>query len=263
MTRRPGQGESLQPLGVLQGLARRRARAGRPRAAAGAGERQRDGGRRRRRGGRGGDRRALAAGRRRDLRSARRQGAGGERRGTAPAPGGRRARHRVGDGDPLPARDGAARARPRSGGQARAALEEQGLPASRAPEALAVVAAVQASEIWRRAAAAERLLVEVPFEICLHPGDPLLPAGGEGRARAPRSRFSSAASSTSPSARRPAGSSSTGRPMPSAPRPNWPSGCATTPRRSASTRTSGPGSPASRSPGAGLFFTAANRYEAL
>jgi ATP-dependent helicase/nuclease subunit A len=60
--------------------------------------------------------------------------------------------------------------------QARAALEEQGLPASRAAEALAVVAAVQASEIWRRATAAERLLVEVPFDICLHPGDPLLPA---------------------------------------------------------------------------------------
>ena len=38
-------------------------------------------------------------------------------------------------------------------GQARAALEEQGLPPSRASEALAVVAAVQASEIWRRAAA--------------------------------------------------------------------------------------------------------------
>ncbi len=65
--------------------------------------------------------------------------------------------------------------------RARAALEEQGLPASRATEALAVVAAVKASEIWRRAAAAERLLVEVPFEICLAPGDPLLtdlqPAG--------------------------------------------------------------------------------------
>ncbi len=60
--------------------------------------------------------------------------------------------------------------------QARAALEEQGLPGSRAAEALAVVAAVRASEIWGRAAAAESLLVEVPFDICLHPGDPLLRA---------------------------------------------------------------------------------------
>ena len=59
-------------------------------------------------------------------------------------------------------------------GRARAALEEQGLPASRAAEALAVVAAVQASEIWRRAAAAGRVLVEVPFEICLPAGDPLI-----------------------------------------------------------------------------------------
>jgi ATP-dependent helicase/nuclease subunit A len=59
-------------------------------------------------------------------------------------------------------------------GQARAALEEQGLPTSRATEALAVVAAVQASEIWRRAAISERLLVEVPFAVCLGPGDPLL-----------------------------------------------------------------------------------------
>ncbi|MHB8835611.1 MAG: UvrD-helicase domain-containing protein [Candidatus Methylomirabilia bacterium] len=71
-------------------------------------------------------------------------------------------------------------------GRARAALEEQGLPTSRAAAALALVAAVQASEIWRRAAAAERVLVEVPFEICLQPGDPLLPAlppphGGEAR----------------------------------------------------------------------------------
>jgi ATP-dependent helicase/nuclease subunit A len=65
-------------------------------------------------------------------------------------------------------------------GQARAALEEQGLPPSRASEALAVVAAVQASEIWRRAAVAGRLLVEVPFEICLQPGDPLLLMGAGG-----------------------------------------------------------------------------------
>lgn len=64
--------------------------------------------------------------------------------------------------------------------QARAALEEQGLPTSRASAALAVVAAVQASEIWRRATVAERLLVEVPFEICLQPGDPLLLAEGTG-----------------------------------------------------------------------------------
>jgi ATP-dependent helicase/nuclease subunit A len=64
--------------------------------------------------------------------------------------------------------------------QARSALEEQGLPSSRAAEALAVVAAVRASGIWRRAVAAERLLVETPFDICLHPGDPLLDAAGEG-----------------------------------------------------------------------------------
>jgi ATP-dependent helicase/nuclease subunit A len=57
---------------------------------------------------------------------------------------------------------------------ARAALEEQGLPTARAPEALAVVAAVRDSEIWRRASGAGRTLVEVPFEICLDPGDPLL-----------------------------------------------------------------------------------------
>ncbi len=67
--------------------------------------------------------------------------------------------------------------------QARYKLEEQGLPTSRAPEALAVVAAVQASEIWRRAAASGRLLVEVPFKICLSPGDPLMLAGGEGERR--------------------------------------------------------------------------------
>ncbi len=59
-------------------------------------------------------------------------------------------------------------------GSARTALEEQGLPASRAPEALAVVAAVRTAATWRRATAAERLLVEVPFGICLNPGDPLL-----------------------------------------------------------------------------------------
>jgi ATP-dependent helicase/nuclease subunit A len=69
---------------------------------------------------------------------------------------------------------------------ARAALEEQGLPTSRAPEALAVVAAVQAADIWRRATGAGRTLVEVPFEICLSPGDDLLAdpagpgAGGQG-----------------------------------------------------------------------------------
>jgi ATP-dependent helicase/nuclease subunit A len=63
---------------------------------------------------------------------------------------------------------------------ARAALQEQGLPTSRAPEAISVVAAVQSAAIWRRAVAAERLLVEVPFEICLQPGDPLLRAAGGG-----------------------------------------------------------------------------------
>jgi ATP-dependent helicase/nuclease subunit A len=56
-----------------------------------------------------------------------------------------------------------------------AALAEQGLPTARAPEALAVVDAVRASEIWRRAAGAGRTLVEVPFEICVSPGDDLLP----------------------------------------------------------------------------------------
>ena len=74
-------------------------------------------------------------------------------------------------------------------GLARAALEEQGLPTSRAPEALAVVGAVRASEIWRRATAAGSALVEVPFEICLNPGNDLLadlagdgggPQGGAG-----------------------------------------------------------------------------------
>jgi ATP-dependent helicase/nuclease subunit A len=71
--------------------------------------------------------------------------------------------------------------------RARAALAEQGLPSSRASEALAVVAAVQGSEIWRRAAAAGRKLVEVPFEICLQPGDPLLliEGGGQGAGAVP------------------------------------------------------------------------------
>jgi ATP-dependent helicase/nuclease subunit A len=61
---------------------------------------------------------------------------------------------------------------------ARAALEAQGLPGARVAEALALVAAVRSSAIWQRASAAERLLVEVPFAICLQPGDPLLPASG-------------------------------------------------------------------------------------
>jgi ATP-dependent helicase/nuclease subunit A len=71
---------------------------------------------------------------------------------------------------------------------ARTALEEQGLPTGRAAEALEVVAAVKASGIWRRAAGAERTLVEVPFEICLSPDDRLLreiagaAAGGQGGA---------------------------------------------------------------------------------
>jgi len=63
---------------------------------------------------------------------------------------------------------------------ARTALEEQGLATSRALEALSVVAAVRASAIWRRAAGAARTLVEVPFEIRLDPGDPLLGIAGEG-----------------------------------------------------------------------------------
>jgi ATP-dependent helicase/nuclease subunit A len=56
------------------------------------------------------------------------------------------------------------------------ALEEQGLEASRAGEALAVVEAVRRSEIWRRAERASQRLVEVPFTICLPPGDPLIEA---------------------------------------------------------------------------------------
>ncbi|HEY5998123.1 MAG TPA: UvrD-helicase domain-containing protein, partial [bacterium] len=55
---------------------------------------------------------------------------------------------------------------------ARAALEEQGLDIGRAAEALAVVNAVRGSEIWGRAAAAGRTLVEAPFTICLPAGDP-------------------------------------------------------------------------------------------
>jgi ATP-dependent helicase/nuclease subunit A len=65
--------------------------------------------------------------------------------------------------------------------QTRSALEEQGLPASRAAEAIAVVAAVRVSDLWRRAVTAERVLVEVPFDICLRPGDPLFDAQGAAR----------------------------------------------------------------------------------
>jgi ATP-dependent helicase/nuclease subunit A len=57
---------------------------------------------------------------------------------------------------------------------ARSALAEQELDPALADEALATVAAVRASALWARAAAAERTLVEVPFEIVLAPGDALL-----------------------------------------------------------------------------------------
>ncbi|HWR97431.1 MAG TPA: UvrD-helicase domain-containing protein [Candidatus Methanoperedens sp.] len=60
---------------------------------------------------------------------------------------------------------------------AAAALEEQGLAAARAGEALALVEAVRRSGVWRRAAVAPRRLVEAPFTVCLEPGDPLLPGG--------------------------------------------------------------------------------------
>ena len=39
-----------------------------------------------------------------------------------------------------------------------------------------VVEAVRRSEIWRRAERASQRLVEVPFTICLPPGDPLIEA---------------------------------------------------------------------------------------
>ncbi len=61
---------------------------------------------------------------------------------------------------------------------ARSALEEQDLDPRRGAEALETVTAVRDSELWKRASAAEEKLVEVPFEICLEPDDPLL-AGRE------------------------------------------------------------------------------------
>jgi ATP-dependent helicase/nuclease subunit A len=61
---------------------------------------------------------------------------------------------------------------------ARSALEEQGLDPRRCETALTTVAAVRASNLWVRASSAEERLVEVPFEICLEPDDPLL-AGRE------------------------------------------------------------------------------------
>jgi ATP-dependent helicase/nuclease subunit A len=64
---------------------------------------------------------------------------------------------------------------------ARAALEEQGLSAGLSPVALETVAAVRSAEIWKRACAADKKLVEVPFEIVLEADDPLL----AGRERVP------------------------------------------------------------------------------
>jgi ATP-dependent helicase/nuclease subunit A len=58
---------------------------------------------------------------------------------------------------------------------AEAALADGGLAAARAGEAVAVVRAVQASEIWRRAAASAQRLVEAPFTVCLPPGHPHVP----------------------------------------------------------------------------------------
>jgi ATP-dependent helicase/nuclease subunit A len=66
-------------------------------------------------------------------------------------------------------------------GLARAALEEQELDPALADAALATVAAVQGSAIWRRATAAQLRLVEAPFVIGLDPADPLLGPGGEPR----------------------------------------------------------------------------------
>jgi ATP-dependent helicase/nuclease subunit A len=58
---------------------------------------------------------------------------------------------------------------------AESALAEQGLSVTLAPQALAVVEAVRASEVWRRAAASPHSLAEVPLVVALEPGDPLLP----------------------------------------------------------------------------------------
>jgi ATP-dependent helicase/nuclease subunit A len=60
----------------------------------------------------------------------------------------------------------------------RSALEEQGLDPGLGERALETLAAVRGSKLWERASLAEERLVEVPFEICLEPDDPIL-AGRE------------------------------------------------------------------------------------
>lgn len=50
---------------------------------------------------------------------------------------------------------------------ARSALEEHGLDASLADLAIQTVDAVVSSDLWRRAQAAERRIVEIPFQLCL------------------------------------------------------------------------------------------------
>jgi ATP-dependent helicase/nuclease subunit A len=52
-------------------------------------------------------------------------------------------------------------------GLAYAALEEQGMDPALAPQAVDVVARVRKSDVWRRAAASQRRLIEVPFGVCL------------------------------------------------------------------------------------------------
>ena len=61
---------------------------------------------------------------------------------------------------------------------AHAALEEQGLDTGLTTTALDTIASVRSSELWERASSAEKRLVEVPFEIRLEPGDPLLAGKG-------------------------------------------------------------------------------------
>ena len=48
-----------------------------------------------------------------------------------------------------------------------AALEEQGLELARVDEAIGTVNSVMQSDLWRRAHASEKLLVEVPFQRCI------------------------------------------------------------------------------------------------
>lgn len=58
-------------------------------------------------------------------------------------------------------------------GLARTALREQGLGGQLAETAVDTVRAVMRADIWRRALASSRRLVEVPFEILLDPGAPV------------------------------------------------------------------------------------------